>query len=277
MRGEKCVHTQMKNIANALSENVESKSDPLRVKIRLDAAAHCGAVAPVVLIVGRVSPEAKGVREAAFAAGQRYFLALERAGAVPLLLPPLPALLDRLPDLLDRVDGIVLHGGGDVDPTRYGQEHGDDLRAVNADHDEVELAVARAAVERDLPLLGICRGMQVLNVALGGTLVQHIDAPGHMKELHPVQLEPGSRLAKALGGELASNCHSVHHQALDAIAPGLTVIGRAEDGTIEAVESDANRWVVAVQWHPEDTAADDPQQQALFDELTRQSNPLATP
>jgi putative glutamine amidotransferase len=226
-------------------------------------------VAPVVLIVGRVSAEADGVRDAAFAAGQRYFRSIERAGAIPLMLPPLPALVVRLPDLLDRVHAIVLHGGGDVDPARYGRARGGDLRGVDADHDEVELAVARAAVERDLPMLGICRGMQVLNVALGGTLLQHINAPSHALSDHPVQLSASSRLAKAAGVDVVETCHSVHHQALDLIASGLTVTGQAEDGTIEAVEVDAAAWIVGVQWHPEDTAADDPQQQALFDELVR--------
>jgi putative glutamine amidotransferase len=227
----------------------------------------------VVVIVGRVSPEAKGVREAAFAAGQKYFRAIERAGGVPVMMPPMPELADRVDELLGRADAVVLHGGGDVDPRRYGQEHGDDLRAINDDHDEVELAVARAALERDLPLLGICRGMQVLNVAMGGTLVQHIGVDGHMKEFHGVRVEPGSRLAKAIGTESAERCHSVHHQALDRVADGLTIVGTGDDGMLEAVEGTDHRWVVGVQWHPEDTAAEDPQQQALFDELVRQACP----
>jgi putative glutamine amidotransferase len=233
-----------------------------------------GGVTGVVLIVGRVSAQAAGVRDEAYAAGQKYCRAVERAGGVPVVLPPMPALLDRLPALLDRVDAVVLHGGGDIDPTRYGQEQtAEQVYGIVHEHDEVEIAVAQAAVERDLPLLGICRGMQVLNVAMGGSLVQHIGTEDHWRVLHPVALEAGSRLAKAVGSETATSCNSIHHQALDAIAPGLTVVGRGEDGMVEAVESPDARWLVAVQWHPEDTAADDPQQQAIFDELVRQGAP----
>ena len=227
-----------------------------------------------MLIVGRLSSEAQGVRGAAFAAGQGYFRAVERAGGVALLLPPIPASVDRLADLLDRVDAIVLHGGGDVDPRRYGMEPAaDELYGIVAEHDEVELAVIRAAIATDLPLLAICRGMQILNVACGGTLVQHIGNDDHWYLTHPVNVEPGSRLAKALGSERPDQCHSVHHQAIDRLGDGLRVVATADDGMPEAMELESARWTVAVQWHPEDTAETDPQQQALFDELVRQCQP----
>jgi putative glutamine amidotransferase len=168
----------------------------------------------------------------------------------------------------------VLHGGGDVDPARYGQaQAAEQVYGVVHEHDEVEIAVVRAAIERDLPLLGICRGMQVLNVTMGGTLVQHIGSEDHWRVRHPVALEPGTRIAKAVGADVAESCNSIHHQAVDRVADGLTVVGRGTDGMVEALESVDARWVVAVQWHPEDTAHEDPQQQSIFDELVRQAAP----
>jgi putative glutamine amidotransferase len=231
-------------------------------------------MAPHVLIVGRLSAEAKSVRGEAFAGGQGYFHAVERAGGVPLMLPPIPAVLDRLPSLLSRVDAVVLHGGGDVDPRRYGQEpSADELYGIVHEHDEVELAVAEGALALDLPMLAICRGMQIVNVALGGTLVQHIGTEDHWFSLHPVDLTAGSRLSKAIGSDRPERCHSVHHQSVGALGRGLTLVGSADDGMPEAMEVDAARWAICVQWHPEDTAAHDPQQQAIFDELVRQAGP----
>ncbi|MCU1360226.1 MAG: peptidase [Ilumatobacteraceae bacterium] len=231
-------------------------------------------VAAHVLIVGRLSSEAKGVRGDAFAAGQGYFRGVQRAGGVPLMLPPIPALLDRLPDLLARMDALVLHGGGDVDPRRYGEAPiADELYGIVEEHDEVELAVVRAALAMDMPILGICRGMQIVNVALGGSLVQHIGTEDHWFALHPVELTAGSRLWKAMGTDRPAACHSVHHQSIGRIGSGLTLVGQAADGMSEAMEVDDARWAVCVQWHPEDTAATDPQQQGLFDELVRQAQP----
>lgn len=223
---------------------------------------------PIVLIVGRMATEAKGVRGTPFAAGRSYFHALTRAGAIPLMLPPITSLIDDVPALLDKVDGIVLHGGGDVDPRRYGQQPtAEQLYGIVAEHDDVELAVVRAALTADMPLLAICRGMQVLNVALGGTLLQDIGTDSHWLTQHRVALEAGSRLAKAIGHESPQHCHCVHHQALDRIADGLCVVGRTSDGIAHACEVDAARWIVATQWHPEDTADADPDQQAIFQAL----------
>jgi putative glutamine amidotransferase len=232
------------------------------------------AVAAHVLIVGRLSTEAQGVRGEAFAAGQGYFRAVERAGGVPFMLPPIPDVLDRLPSLLPRFDAVVMHGGGDVDPRHYGEAPAaDELYGIVAEHDEVEIAVVRAALDADLPMLAICRGMQIVNVALGGTLVQHIGTDDHWFALHPVQLDAGSRLSKAIGAERPTACHSVHHQSIGRIGNGLTLVGSSDDGMPEAMEVDGARWTVCVQWHPEDTAATDSEQQSLFDELVRQAQP----
>lgn len=228
---------------------------------------------PLVLIVGRLSDTADRVRGPAFAGGQSYFLGVERAGGVPLMLPPIPSLLPRLDSIIDRVDAVILHGGGDVDPHRYGQEPtAEKLYGIVAEHDEVELAVVAATLAADKPMLAICRGMQVLNVALRGTLRQDIGGESHWHHLHSVSLVAGSRIAKAVGSERAAACNSVHHQSIAKLGGGLTLVGQADDGMPEAMEIDDARWVVATQWHPEDTAADDPQQQALFDELVRQAS-----
>lgn len=224
--------------------------------------------APLVLIVGRQAGDAKGVRGEPYAAGRAYFAAVARAGGMPLMLPPIPSLADGTDDLLARVDAVVLHGGGDVDPQRYGQAPAaDQLYGVVPEHDEVEFAVVAAALARDLPLLAICRGLQVLNVALGGTLQQDIGRDDHWFALHPVELASGCRLATAIGSTTVRAGHCVHHQALDRIGSGLDVVGRTTDGLVHACEVGAARWMVATQWHPEDTAADDPEQQALFDAL----------
>jgi putative glutamine amidotransferase len=230
-------------------------------------------VKPLVVIVGRKSAETKGVRGKPFAAAQTYFLAVERAGGVPLMLPPIPELVDDVDALLRRTDAVVFHGGGDIDPRQYGQEaSAESLYGIVEEHDAMELAMVRAAIDADKPVLAICRGMQVLNVALGGTLRQDIGTDSHWMQFTANELEPGSRLAKAMGTESPQRCHCVHHQSLDRVADGLHVVSRDDAGLVHGVELDAARWIVATQWHPEDSAADDPQQQGLFDELIRQAS-----
>ncbi len=226
-------------------------------------------MAPLILIVGRVADEASRVRGEAFALGQRYCRAIVRAGGIPLMVPPMPELLPRLDELLEQAGGIVLHGGGDVDPRRYGQvPTAEQLYGIVAEHDEVELAVARAAVQADVPVLAICRGLQVLNVALGGTLIQDIGTDEHWYGLHRVDLDPSSLMASVIGNASPQRCHCVHHQAIDRVADSLRVVGRdAHDHQVHAVEAPDRRWVLGVQWHPEDTAGEDSEQQRLFDAL----------
>jgi putative glutamine amidotransferase len=206
-------------------------------------------------------------RVPATALGRTYQDAIVQAGGQPVALPPSAGTLDDLTATLARFDGVCLPGGPDVDPHAYGaDEVHPAVFGVDPDHDALDLAMARTAVALGLPLLAICRGHQVLNVALGGTLVQHIGdhaVEAHRFVHHEVRLDAGSRAAAAMGTE-APLCHSVHHQAIDRLGAGLVVTGRAEDGTIEAVEL-PDGWVVGVQWHPEDTAAADHVQQRLFD------------
>ena len=228
---------------------------------------------PLIVIVGRISPEAKNVRGEGFAMGQRYSRAIQRAGGIPLMLPPIPSLVgDQLHELLQRVDGLCFHGGGDVDPRRYGQDvAAEQVYGIVDEHDTVELAVMRAAIDLDFPVLALCRGLQVLNVACGGTLRQDIGTEAHWLQHLSVTLEPGSRLATAFGTEQPEHCHHVHHQAIDALGDGLRIVGHAADGMPEAIELDVATWIVATQWHPEDNAGEDAVQQSVFDELVRQS------
>lgn len=225
-------------------------------------------VAPLIGIPGYVKPitMARDLREPALVAPLRYVDAVALAGGIPVVLP-----YGEARAVLERIDGIVLMGGGDIDPSTYGAEPGPQTAGVDADRDGFEIALVKGAVERGIPTLAICRGCQVANVALGGTLVRHLDghrsAPG-IGLLHGHLAEAGSRVEKACGESF--DAWSSHHQAIEAVAPGLQVTARAPDGTIEAVEF-ADRWLVAVQWHPERTAAEDPKQLALFDALVREA------
>jgi putative glutamine amidotransferase len=223
-------------------------------------------VLPLVAVPGRRSERADGLRTEVVAAGRRYLAALRRGGAEGMVVLPGDGGVERLPDLLQRVDGLLLLGGGDVDPVRYGAtERHDTVYGVDEAHDAFELAAVRVAIEMGLPVLAICRGFQVLNVALGGTLHQHLTETtvAHRLAHHPVQLVPGCRAAVAMGTTRPLG-HSVHHQAVDRLGTGLVVTGHAGDGVVEAAEL-ATGWVVGVQWHPEDTAPDDPANQGLFD------------
>jgi putative glutamine amidotransferase len=193
------------------------------------------------------------------ALGMPYVRALARAGAVPVVLPPLP--VDAVPSLLAPLRGICLSGGPDLDPSAYGQKPSDDLGPVEPALDVFELEVARVADGMGLPILGICRGAQTLNVARGGTLHQHLPAvtdhsidhrqrePG-WAETHEVRVEPGSRLHTVLDREL-TGVNSFHHQAVDRLGEGLRPVAWAPDGTVEGIEDAGERFVLGVQWHAE--------------------------
>jgi gamma-glutamyl-gamma-aminobutyrate hydrolase PuuD len=182
-----------------------------------------------------------------------YVQAVQKAGGLPVLVPPQPDDA-ALVALLERLDGLLLPGGGDIDPLEYGEPvQGSEPPSVALD--ALELTAARWAIARDLPTLGICRGQQVINVALGGSLVQHMDghAPDGPRETlhHAFAVDPGSRLADALGcTEMQVNSH--HHQAVKRLADGLVAVAWAEDGTIEGIEAPDKAWLMAVQFHPED-------------------------
>jgi putative glutamine amidotransferase len=190
--------------------------------------------------------------------GTTYPKAIDAAGAIPVVLAPVD--LAAVPALVARLDGICLAGGPDLDPTLYGAvERHPELGATNAEHDTFELAVARAADAAGLPMLGICRGAQALNVARGGTLHQHV--AGHRQtELagtptQRVAVAPDSLLAAVTGAGETLAINSFHHQAVDLLGAGLRVVARAPDGTVEAVEDPARPFVLGVQWHAETLTA----------------------
>jgi putative glutamine amidotransferase len=185
------------------------------------------------------------------------------AGGAVIGLPPQPATPEAVERVLDGIDGLILTGGKDVDAALYGEPAHPENDAPRPDRDAWELALVRAAIARDLPLLGICRGLQVLNVALGGTLVQHLpDVIGSSRYSYgnatfadnPVATVPGTRVAGMLGATLTVK--SYHHQAINRLAPGLTVSARGDDGIIQAVDIDGLGFGVAVQWHPEESPND---------------------
>jgi putative glutamine amidotransferase len=188
-----------------------------------------------------------------------YVSSVQRTGAIAVLLP----VDGRAPlELLDVIDGLLLIGGADIDPSSYGAQRDAELESTYRDRDDFEIALLEGAVGRGMPVFGICRGMQIINVAFGGTLVQHLPelegSNPHRKALgtfegteHTITLEPGSLTSEA-AGELVhlARCH--HHQAVDKLGEGLVVSGRAEvDGVTEALEADDGRWILGVQWHPE--------------------------
>jgi putative glutamine amidotransferase len=221
-------------------------------------------------------PEAEPPARFEMALGLPYLRGLEAAGGLPLVMPPMHP--NAIEALLDRLDGICLSGGPDLDPEGYGAKPHPELGPIEPDLDRFELAVARRADARGMPILAICRGTQALNVVRGGALHQHLpeisteiahrqDAPGDQPS-HPVQIEPGSRLAAALGDDEVEisdrlDVNSFHHQAIDRLGEGLVVSARAPDGTIEAVEDPDRRFLIGVQWHAE-TLVHRPYEAALF-------------
>jgi gamma-glutamyl-gamma-aminobutyrate hydrolase PuuD len=185
-----------------------------------------------------------------------YVQAVERAGGRALVVPPSE---DGVEETLDALDGLVLSGGSDLDPSFYGAEPHPETKDTRPERDRSELALLRAALERDLPVLAVCRGSQVLNVARGGTILQHLpEAVGHESHRevrgefseHGVRIEPGSRLGAVAGTAAAAKSH--HHQGYGELGQGLRPVAWAEDGTIEAVEDPGRRFAVGVLWHPEE-------------------------
>jgi putative glutamine amidotransferase len=238
---------------------------------------------PVVLVPsypripqGRI----KGWNEENVGVPAPYLDALRRSGAIESIVMTEELDSDAIDRLLGVVDALLLLGGGDLDPSTYAAKRTTDrIYGVSAHRDTTELDLVRAAVHRGMPTLGICRGHQILNVALGGTLDQHIPDREGVTEHgrpgeddagleHEIDVVAGTRLARAAAStRVTATCH--HHQAVDTPGAGLRVTARAADGIIEGTElaDAAGPWIVSVQWHPEDTAAKDPAQQGLFDAL----------
>ena len=208
----------------------------------------------------RPLPTFLGERTVLYTLGEEYVESVAEHGAVPLLVPHVGE--DEADAVLDAIDGLLIAGGGDLDPASYGQAEAGS-KEYEAAADTSELALARRARARGVPTLAVCRGMQIVNVAFGGTLHQDIAEPGGihgpidddpdvvLADRHPVAIAAGSRLAAVVGaGERIVN--NIHHQAIDRLAPGFTVVATAPDGVVEAIEPSDDDWpVLAVQWHPE--------------------------
>lgn len=214
---------------------------------------------------------------------RKYAEGVLQAGGVPVIVPH---NLDEesLRALFDRLDGMLLSGGGDIDPASFGEAAHPATCEIEPDRDRVELALARRVVEQDMPFLAICRGIQVLNVALGGSLVQDIpsqvqDALPHSFDrqttprnylAHPVKIDPGSQLAQVMQLDVAQT-NSWHHQAIKQVAAGLQVTAVTPDGVIEAVEVPGRRFAIGVQWHPEWLFEEMAEHRRLFEEFVRAS------
>lgn len=197
-----------------------------------------------------------------FTLADTYTTAVEAAGGIPLIIPPQDGNIDAI---LDVLDGLIISGGGDIDPARYGDSTVHETTdGLDEGRDNLELALAERAIERDMPMLCICRGIQILNVALGGTLYQDVadqfsDELQHRQQEnnipkhdpgHSVSVEPDSLMAQTYG-QPTVEVNSFHHQSLKDVAPDLKVSAVAPDGTIEGVEHSGKSWVLGVQWHPE--------------------------
>jgi putative glutamine amidotransferase len=211
---------------------------------------------PVVGITSYVVPASFGAwqLEAALIPYD-YVLAVERAGGRALVVPPSASGVE---ETLDAVDGLVFSGGSDLDPELYGQPPHEATGGIRRERDQAELELLGAALARDLPVLAICRGSQILNVALGGDLVQHLPEvvghDGHMETPgtfadHDVEIEAGTRLAGLIGERAAVKSH--HHQGIGGLGAGLRATARDADGTVEAVEDASRRFTIGVLWHPE--------------------------
>lgn len=233
---------------------------------------------PIIGISARSEAPVKPFFTPLYGIAQSYVRAVRRADGLPVLLPPVFGP-HEVEGLLARLDGLILSGGGDVAAEWYGAAPSDLLELVDPERDRTELALARAALRCGKPMLAICRGVQVLNVALGGTLYADIPAqvPGALRHrplpgapdessAHLVSLEPGSRLAAILGTNQVTT-NSFHHQAVQKVGEGLVIVARAADGVIEGLEYPQHPFCVGVQWHPEIECGPQDDMAGLFEAL----------
>jgi putative glutamine amidotransferase len=236
-------------------------------------------VTPLIAVAGRTGAPSRVSRDEVAFAGKRYLNSILRAGGEPVVIAPQHFPADDASELMSRFDALLLMGGPDVDPSLYGQTASGHVYGVSPMQDRFESTLLKAAIANEIPVLAVCRGMQLANVVLGGTLVQHLadlpnaehlvgHAPGEFPVgaeyvLHDIELSSDSWLARAVGTDRISGA-SFHHQGIDAMAPGFRAVGYASDGLLEAIEHERER-IIGVQWHPEDTSADDPRQQAIYD------------
>jgi putative glutamine amidotransferase len=234
---------------------------------------------PVVGVATQTLEAVPGKLPPCWVMGQRYVRVLAGAGALPWLIPLLPGDEDTLHAIYAELDAVFLTGGVDIDPSRYGEERSELCDRSDPARDWTEITLIRWALADGKPILGVCRGIQAINVALGGSLYQHVPAqhegaikhdyfpttPGQARDYlaHTVQVCPNSRLGSLLGAE-AVPVNSMHHQGIKRLAPGLRASAFAPDGLIEGLESASGHYLVGVQWHPEELAEAHPGMRRLF-------------
>lgn len=240
---------------------------------------------PIIGVTPSAGDNSLGVRAYNIAAD--YTTAVQRAGGIPVILP---LHIEDISRLLDVLDGVVFSGGGDIEAHRFGQENHEAAGGFDAERDTFEIALMQAAFERDMPILAICRGLQVMNVARGGDLIQDIPTQTDCEKEHNQRAKGSGEhdifqtatvtagdnpVTRALGeGNLDIN--SFHHQALGAIAPGLEVVATSDDGIVEAVYASTQSHAVGTQWHPERLAAANDEQQQLFNDLVTAARTYAS-
>ena len=225
---------------------------------------------PLIAVPARFSASASALRYAAEVTARALVEAIYQAGGEPLVVHPVApnAAIDveAVAERLWFADGIVLPGGGDLAAHWSGQDPHETQYDVDEEQDAFDLAIARFAIERGVPLLAICRGNQVVNVARGGDLIQDLGESDHRHLVHEIKVDPGATLAELTGHTPTISCY--HHQCLGQLGEGLRAVAMSDDGIIEAVElKDATAWFVGLQWHPEDTAATDRRQAGIFSAL----------
>jgi putative glutamine amidotransferase len=234
---------------------------------------------PVIGIATQTLPGVPGERQPCWLMGRSYVEELRKVGGVPWVIPLIPHDPDTLREIFDRLDGVFVTGGVDVDPTSYGEAKSPLCGTTDPDRDAVELLLLKHAMERKMPVLAVCRGIQILNVLGGGTLYQDVtamvpaalkhdyfptpDQPSRKYLAHDITVKAGSKLGAILGDAVVP-VNSMHHQAIKDLAPGLAPTAFAPDGIIEGVEGTGEQYVIAVQWHPEELTDTQPGMKRLF-------------
>ncbi len=234
---------------------------------------------PVIGIATQTLAAVPGERPACWVMGRSYIEELRKVGAIPWIIPLVPHDTETLQQIFERLDGVFITGGVDVDPSHYGESKLPLCGETDPDRDAVEMGLLRHALDRNLPILAVCRGIQILNVTCGGTLYQDVTSqvPAALKHdhfptvekpsrkflAHEISVKPQSRLGGILGDEVVP-VNSMHHQAIKNLAPNLTPTAFATDGIIEAVESMDGGYLIAVQWHPEELTESHPGMARLF-------------
>jgi putative glutamine amidotransferase len=220
---------------------------------------------PRIAIVARFAESTSATRYDAIVTARRLAEGVWAAGGEPLTFLAVPN--SDWTERLDGIDGVLMPGGADVDPRNYGQEPvSNELYGIDSTQDEVDISLIRHVLSVGLPMLAICRGMQITNVALGGTLTQHMDSP-HLHHVASVTVDSHADELGLTDPTLEASCY--HHQAIDELAEGLTVIARAAEGHVEAVKIDSTGWAFGVQWHPEDNYDTERGQLQIFERFVR--------